>query len=166
MHVPEDTHCNDDWLDRQSTETIRCWIYKINQLIIKLNVVFYGGGTMNFAMWEASSKLCIIGLFNVKIKYSLMTSSNGNIFRVTGPLCWEFTGEFHHKSQRPGALMLSKQSGDLRRHRAHYDVTVMVHYFHMGLTLPRRQAARTSVTTAHVGAMSLLIHARIEIKPC
>ena len=22
----------------------------------------------------------------------MMTSSNGNIFRVTGPLCWEFTG--------------------------------------------------------------------------
>ena len=28
-----------------------------------------------------------------------MTSSNGNIFRVTGPLCGEFTGEF--PSQRP-----------------------------------------------------------------
>ena len=24
--------------------------------------------------------------------YSMMTSSNGNIFRVTGPLCGEFTG--------------------------------------------------------------------------
>ena len=24
----------------------------------------------------------------------MMTSSNGNIFRVTGPLCGEFTGEF------------------------------------------------------------------------
>ena len=23
---------------------------------------------------------------------AMMTSSNGNIFRVTGPLCWEFTG--------------------------------------------------------------------------
>ena len=28
-----------------------------------------------------------------------MTSSNGNIFRVTGHLCGEFTGEFH--TQRP-----------------------------------------------------------------
>ena len=28
-----------------------------------------------------------------------MTSSNGNIFRVTGPLCGEFTGEF--PTQRP-----------------------------------------------------------------
>ena len=29
----------------------------------------------------------------------MMTSSNGNIFRVTGPLCGELTGEF--RSQRP-----------------------------------------------------------------
>ena len=26
------------------------------------------------------------------ILYCMMTSSNGNIFRITGPLCWEFTG--------------------------------------------------------------------------
>ena len=35
------------------------------------------------------------------LKLFMMTSSNGNIFRVTGPLCGEFTdpGEFH--TQRP-----------------------------------------------------------------
>ena len=68
-----------------------------------------------------------------------MTSSNGNIFRVTGHLCKEFTGHrwFPHKSQWRGALMNSlicaringsannRQAGDLRRHRAHYDVIVM-----------------------------------------
>ena len=64
----------------------------------------------------------------------MMTSSNGNIFRVTGPLCGEFTG---HKGQWRGALMFlliyawinvranNRTAGDLRRHRAHYDVTVM-----------------------------------------
>ena len=31
--------------------------------------------------------------------HGIMASSNGNIFRVTGPLCGEFTGEF--TSQRP-----------------------------------------------------------------
>ena len=148
----------------------------------------------------------------------MMTSSNGNIFRVTGPLCGEFTGhpvlkriafqlsncpigffdisflhiplhviihssfsanktqwqllvsqhmhqantwwrhqmetfsaslaicagnspvtgEFPHKGQWRGALMFSLictringwvnngEAGDLRRHRAHYDVTVMI----------------------------------------
>ena len=74
---------------------------------------------------------------------NMMTSSNGNIFRVTGPLCWELLGfhrspvNFPHKGQWRGALMFSLicawinglvcnlGTGDLRRHSAHYDVTVM-----------------------------------------
>ena len=71
----------------------------------------------------------------------MMTSSNGNIFRVTGHLCGEFTGPRwipHTKAmQWRGALMFSlifvwingwvnnREAGDLRRHRAHYDVIVM-----------------------------------------
>ena len=66
-----------------------------------------------------------------------MTSSNGYIFRVTGPLWWKFTGEFPSKGQWRGALMFSlicvwtsgwvnnRGAGDLRRHRDHCDVTVM-----------------------------------------
>ena len=71
--------------------------------------------------------------------FSMMTSSNGSIFRVTGPLYGEFavTGELPHLGQWRGALMFSlicvsinglvnnREAGDLRRHRAHYDVTVM-----------------------------------------
>ena len=40
---------------------------------------------------------------NHKITHSLsmMTSSNGNIFRVTGPLCGEFTGPGEFPAQRP-----------------------------------------------------------------
>ena len=70
--------------------------------------------------------------------YVMITSSNGNMFRVTGPLYSPVTGEFPsqrlvrqsfdvlfdlHLNKR-----LSKQSrrGDLRHHRAHYEVTVMV----------------------------------------
>ena len=33
--------------------------------------------------------------------YIMMTSSNGNIFRVTGPLCGEFTGLGEFPTQRP-----------------------------------------------------------------
>ena len=33
----------------------------------------------------------------------MMTSSNGNIFRVTGPLCGEFTGPGEFPAQRPVA---------------------------------------------------------------
>ena len=68
----------------------------------------------------------------------MMTSSNGNIFRVNGPLCSSVTGEF--LSQRPVMRSiyvfvdlslnkrLSKQfeSNDLIRHHAHYDVIVMI----------------------------------------
>ena len=31
----------------------------------------------------------------------MMTSSNGNLFRVTGPLCGEFTGPGEFPAQRP-----------------------------------------------------------------
>ena len=63
-----------------------------------------------------------------------MTSSNGNIFRVTGHLCGEFAGD---KCQGRQALMLSlicvsingwensREAGDLRHYRARYDVIVM-----------------------------------------
>ena len=59
----------------------------------------------------------------------MVTSSNGKIFRVTGPLWGE--GQWH------GALMFSlicawpngwvnnRDAGDLRWYRAHYDVTAM-----------------------------------------
>ena len=69
----------------------------------------------------------------------MMTSSNGNIFHVTDP----FVRGIHrspvnspHKGQWHGAFMFSlicawingwvnnSEPGDLRRHRAHYDVTV------------------------------------------
>ena len=61
-----------------------------------------------------------------------MTSSNGNIFRVTGPLCGDFTGPGEVHSQRPVTrsfdaffdLRLNKRLS--KRHRGHYDVSVMI----------------------------------------
>ena len=60
-----------------------------------------------------------------------MTSSNRNVFCVTGPLRGESTGGF--PSQRPVMLFLicawtngwanDRDADDLRRHRAYYDVT-------------------------------------------
>ena len=35
------------------------------------------------------------------INFHMMTSSNGKIFRVTGPLCGEFTGPDEFPTQRP-----------------------------------------------------------------
>ena len=66
------------------------------------------------------------------LHFWMMTSSNGNIFRVIGPLCGEFTVH-----RWLGALMFTlifawkndsvtdRNAGDLRPHRAHYDVIVL-----------------------------------------
>ena len=69
----------------------------------------------------------------------MITSSNGSFFRVTG-LCGGNSPvpvNSPHKGQWRGALMFSlicvwingwvnnREAGDLRRYRAHYDVTVM-----------------------------------------
>ena len=66
--------------------------------------------------------------------FNMMTSSNGNIFRVIGPLCGEFTA---HTGQWRGALMFSiicawtnvwanhRDASELRRHHPHYDVNVL-----------------------------------------
>ena len=78
---------------------------------------------------------------NVQGSLCMMTSSNGNIFRVTGHLCGKFTGHrwiSHTKASEGGALMFTLicarkngwvnngEAGDLRRYLAHYDVIVMV----------------------------------------
>ena len=73
----------------------------------------------------------------------MMTSSNGNIFRVTGPLSLWGMGihrslrvDFPQKGQWRGALMFSlicpwtngsvnnRNADDLRHHNAHYDATL------------------------------------------
>ena len=74
------------------------------------------------------------------VLWYMMTSSNGNIFRVTRPLCGEFTGSrliSPHKGQRRGTLMFclicswkngwlnNRDVGDLRRHRVHYYIIVI-----------------------------------------
>ena len=74
------------------------------------------------------------------VRKYMMTSSNENIFRVTGHLCGEFTGPqwiLRTKGQWRGALMFSlicawinrwvnnREAGDLRRYRPHYYVIVM-----------------------------------------
>ena len=66
----------------------------------------------------------------------MLTSSNGNIFRVSGPLCGEFTGPLTKASDAElwcfslictwiNGWVNNREAGDLRRHRVHYGVTVM-----------------------------------------
>ena len=63
-----------------------------------------------------------------------MTSSNGTIFRVTGLLCGEFTGDTKASDAElfdffictwTNGWVNNRHVGDLRRHSTLYDVTVM-----------------------------------------
>ena len=107
------------------------------EFILFIKTHFYGGALTSHFMEEHSSPTSIFPVF-------MMTSSNGNMFRVTGFCSGNspvtagspVTGEFlsHRPVTRSFDVFfdlrlnkrLSKQdAGDLRRHRAHYDVTVM-----------------------------------------
>ena len=74
-----------------------------------------------------------------RLTQCMMTSSNGNIFRVTGHLCGEFTGPLWIPRTKASDAELcvsliyaringwvnTGEAGDLRRHGAHYGVIVM-----------------------------------------
>ena len=77
----------------------------------------------------------------ISTRKTLMTSSNGNIFRITGPLCGEFTGHWWIPFTKASDEELwcfslicawingwvnNREAGNLRRHRAHYHVIVMI----------------------------------------
>ena len=77
---------------------------------------------------------------DIQYMHIMMTSSNGNIFRVTDHLCREFTGHRWIPSTKASDAELwcffficvwingwvnNREAGDLRRNRAHYDVIVM-----------------------------------------
>ena len=103
----------------------------------------------------------------------LMTSSNGNIF----PRYWPFVRGIHrspvnspHKGQWRGALMFSLicaringwvnngEAGDLRCHRAHYDVIVMCN------TVIRHHAnLYFSVTMICIGGPNLCLHGPVSL---
>ena len=84
----------------------------------------------------------------------MMTSSTGNIFRVTGPLCGEFTGDRWIALTKASDAELwcflwsawIYKAGDLRRHRAHYDVTVMWRRDRLKGTLPYLTPVYTSAS--------------------
>ena len=68
--------------------------------------------------WLCNNRLCI----------SLRATSYDDVinwkhFRVTGPLCGEFTG--HRWIPRTNGWVNNREAGDVRRHSTHYDVNVM-----------------------------------------
>ena len=98
---------------------------------------------------DNKSALTIKCLVAVQVIYRriMMTSSNGNIFRVAGHLCGEFTGPrwIPHTKASDAELWYflwicvglngwvnNRETGDLRPYRAHYDVIVII-YGSLGL---------------------------------
>ena len=86
---------------------------------------------------NASHVECLVITLNPSL-WLMMTSSSGNIFRVTGLLCWEFTDHRWIPLTKASNVKLwfsicawtngcvnHRDAGDLRHQRAHYDVTVM-----------------------------------------
>ena len=56
----------------------------------------------SFHHWNWACHLATIDGATILVHCSMMTSSTGNIFRVTGPLCGEFTGQrWIRRAQRP-----------------------------------------------------------------
>ena len=96
-----------------------------------------------------------------------MMSSNGNIFRVTGRLCREFTGHPHNRQWR-GPLMFSLicawidglvnngEAGNLRRYRAQYDVIVMQDW--LSRLLLKRGQIYGVIYSATLAVTQVLVH--------
>ena len=85
--------------------------------------------------------LCCLYSMRGALRYSWRRHQNGNIFRITGPLCGQLTGQrWLHLTKASDAELWcilwsapwinswvnNRGAGDLRRHRAHYDVIVMI----------------------------------------
>ena len=93
-----------------------------------------------YKIWQAVPSMIERSLLMRANICIMMTSSNGNIFRVTGHLCGEFTGprwiprtkamtrsfDVFFDLRRINGRVNNGEVGDLRRHRTHCDVIVML----------------------------------------
>ena len=120
--------------------SFRVFIRNTN-LFISWKFCSFAGETPSCWLSKLRGSITVSHLSVISIRKCLshVTSLNGNIFRVTGPLCGEFTDHrwIPSQSQWRGALMFSlicawingwvtnREACDLSRHRAHYDITVM-----------------------------------------
>ena len=112
------------------------------QVVVIIVPYLYWGLTIQFhsprRIWNNISfnDLLRVNVSHISVPHTpvhIMTSTNGNIFRVTGHL-WIHRSPMNSpdKGEWRGALMFSliltndwanhRDAGDLRRHRAHYDV--------------------------------------------
>ena len=86
------------------------------------------------------TSIAMYALYDSSSGWNMMTSSNENLFHVTGHLCGESTSHrwipltkasdaelwcFVWSAPWINGWVNNREAGDLRRHRAHYDVIVM-----------------------------------------
>ena len=101
-----------------------------------------------FLQWSEVARVSLID------SLIMMTSSNRIIFRVTGLLCGEFTGNrwiphtkasdaelwcFLWSAPWTNGWVNKRDAGDLRRHGAHYDVILMIKKATPVETFPNRR---------------------------
>ena len=119
-------------------DTESCWIHLCwKQAVVYASII---NVRLLMSWWRYSIQLLvIIGSSEGILPYFMMMSSDGNIFRVTGPLWGQSTGHWWiplTKASDPelwcfficawtNGCASNLDPSDLRRHRAHYDVTVM-----------------------------------------
>ena len=107
------------WSDSAQITSFRWDLFSIDLLnfLHHRKAHFYQPAVLLHMFWSSCVDYFIGSLFNPKFQQkirinllecglkehtcSMMTSSNGNIFRVTGPLCGEFTGPGEFPTQRP-----------------------------------------------------------------
>ena len=116
-------------------------------------LTYQGCGIYTVRFWNAT---CTMPRFT-----GMMTSSNGNIFRVTGPLCGKFTGHWWIPRIKASDAELwcfpwsapwikgwvnNREASDLRRQSAHYDIIVMDLGFHVLLEIFIRKKLRLDIS--------------------
>ena len=86
------------WIGAQQQPTDASFLLNLMVLVVlvKTNSVQY----FSISIYMVYTLVCY-GLVRNTSRLIMMTSSNGNIFRVTGPLCGEFTGPGEFPTQRP-----------------------------------------------------------------
>ena len=80
------------------TELCR-WGFTGNTTVLVREIAWFRTGDKQFT--ELMMPLLTWTYTSLGLNQYMMTSSNGNIFRVTGPLCGEFTGPDEFPAQRP-----------------------------------------------------------------
>ena len=136
---PVGSHHKDIWCSLWSART-NGWAKNRDACDLRRHRTHYDITVMISMIIDGSVGLCAGIWWAEKWVPVMVTSSNGNIFRVTGPLWGEFTGHWWiplTKANDAGLWSFlficgwingwvnNREAGDLRRHCAYYDVTVM-----------------------------------------